>query len=289
MATTRNSVVLLAETGGSGAKRLLRSADVGASWAEVQGARGPVAAPPDEPGTVYALSTPGTLLMKSTDNGRIFRPTGGALPVAAGDEVRTLHATYGRPAALFVSLRAGGLFRSGNGGGSFHRVGFRNEGPSALASEPGNPRKVYAGNAVGLYSSDFGGMGGTFRTLAALSLNSIPEPAALAAAPLSTDGGATFNRVGSPLSSSPFPEAADLVFDPAEPRRRLIAMNAGIVLLHEPGEAGLGRVVRSGPEIDGRDRRGRNLLGGWLERNLDQRGRRRQLGDRPRRQLSIGP
>ncbi len=316
VATTRTSVVLLAETGGSGAKRLLRSADVGASWVEIQGVRGPVAAPPDEPGTVYALSTLGTVVMKSTDNGRTFRPTTGALPVAAGDEVRTLHATYGQPAALFVSLRVGGLFRSGNGGGSFHLVGFRHDGPSALASEPGNPRKVYAGKARGIYQSDFGGMGGSFRPIAVVSLNQIPEPAALAAAPggpyflsgtdlyrvgpdptplpvdrkgieafglaelrisptdpsfialrrytgcspnfgevlcdfrllLSTDGGATFNRVGTPLSPRSFAEAADLAFDPADPRRRLIALAGGIILLHEPEETGLGRVVHSGPE-----------------------------------------
>ncbi len=312
VAPTARSVVLLAETDRGAPKRLLRSGDLGVSWAVVPGVLGPVAAAPDEPGTIYGVAASGTGLVKSVDGGATFHPTG-ALPIGEGDEVRALHATYGRPALVLASLRAGGLYRSTNGGGAWRRTGFRGVGPGVIASEPGDPRKIYAANVIGLYASDRGAQVGSFRTVAKLSFGPLAgkEPTALAAAPggpyflagndlyrygtpngivpvnktgieafgvdelrispvdpsfialrrytgcirdscdfrtlLSTDGGATFSRVGAQLSPRSFADAADLAFDPADPRRRLVGLFAGLVLLHEPDDTGLGRQVYSGP------------------------------------------
>jgi photosystem II stability/assembly factor-like uncharacterized protein len=297
VALTRKSVVLLAETGGTAPRRLLRSADAGVSWQEVPGVIGPVAAPPDEPNVVYAAATGGGVV-RSTDGVATFRSTG-SLPVPAGDELRALHATYGRQPIVFASFRNGGLFRSTNGGRSWQRVGFAGIGPAALASEPKAPRTIYAVNAIGLYASLRDGKNGSFRPLAQFfPLLVIPEPTALAAAPggpyflagpdlyraaaggyvavseagiagfgvaelrfhpadpsvlalrrytgcihdscdlltlLSTNGGATFQRLGAPLSPRTFADVFDLAFDPASTRRWLMAMGVGAVLNDESG------------------------------------------------------
>ncbi|MEP7010428.1 MAG: hypothetical protein ABJC13_08920 [Acidobacteriota bacterium] len=312
IAPTARSVVLLAETGRGAPKRLWRSSDLGVSWTEVPGVLGPVAAAPDEPGTVYAVAASGLNLVKSVDGGATFHPAG-ALPIEEGDEVRALHATYGRPALVLASLRAGGLYRSTNGGGAWRRTGFRGVGPGVIASEPADPRKIYFANIIGLYASDHGAQVGSFRTVANLSFGLLAgkEPTALAAAAggpyflagndlyrygtpngfspvnktgieafgvaelrispvdpsfitlrrytgcirdscdfrtlLSTDGGATFSRVGAQISARSFVDAADLAFDPADPHRRLVGLFAGLVLLHEPDDTGLGRQVYSGP------------------------------------------
>ncbi len=166
IAPTRNSVVLFAETGGHAPKRLLRSTDLGVTWMVVPGRLGPVAAPPGEPGTVYAVAASGSGIDKSVDGGKTFGPTA-ALPVDAEDAVLALHATYGRPSIVLASLRAGGLFRSLDGGRSWRRSGFSGEGPSALASEPANPKKIYAAvSGLGLYQSQKGGQVGSFVPIA---------------------------------------------------------------------------------------------------------------------------
>jgi hypothetical protein len=182
VAPTRTSFVLLAETGNGAPRRLLRSADGGASWTAVPGVLGPIAAPPDQPNIVYAAAADGLHVDRSTDGALTFRPTG-SLPVASGDELRALHATYGKSPAVFASFRNAGLFRSTNGGNRWSRVGFTGFGPSALASEPKDTRTIYAVNAFGLYASHQSGQSGTFRALATIPVPDIAEPAALAAAP----------------------------------------------------------------------------------------------------------
>jgi photosystem II stability/assembly factor-like uncharacterized protein len=182
VAPGKKSVVLFAETGNGVPRRLLRSADGGASWTPVAGALGPVAAPPDEPGVVFAASEDGLGVMSSSDGGAKFRPSG-ALPVAAGDTLRALHATFGRAANVFVSFANGGLFRSTDSGRHWSRAGFAHSGPAALASEPQDPRTVYAVNRIGLYASHKSGQNGTFRSLAPILFPDIAEPSALAAAP----------------------------------------------------------------------------------------------------------
>src|SRR5262245_47028070 len=165
VAPTRTSVVLFAETE-AGGRGLDRSVDLGATWTAVAGALGPIAAPPDEPGAVYALDASSLAVVKSTDGGRRFRPTA-ALPVEAGDALQALHATHGRPAVVLAGFRDAGLFRSVDGGAHWRKLGFAHTALSALASEPASPRTVYAASAVGLYRSDRGGQPGSFRRLAA--------------------------------------------------------------------------------------------------------------------------
>jgi photosystem II stability/assembly factor-like uncharacterized protein len=183
VAPAKKSVILLAETGNGVPRRLLRSADGGVSWSEVPGVLGPVAAPPDEPGVVYAAAADGLGVVRSTDGALTFRPTG-SLPVEAGDTLRALHATFGRGANVFVSFLNGGLFRSTENGRRWSRVGFLHAGPGTLASEPKAPSTIYATNFQGLYASQQNGKSGSFRELAAFfPVLVIPEPTALAAAP----------------------------------------------------------------------------------------------------------
>lgn len=183
VAPGKKSVVLLAETGNGAPRRLLRSGDGGASWTEVPGVLGPVAAPPDEPGVVYASTADGLGVVRSADGALTFRPTGG-LPVEAGDTLRALHATFGKAANVFASFESAGLFRSTDGGRRWSRVGFLHAGPGALASEPKAPGTIYAVNFAGLYASQQNGKSGSFRPLATfLTGQALPQPTALAAAP----------------------------------------------------------------------------------------------------------
>jgi hypothetical protein len=311
VAPTAHSVALFAETGRGTPRRLLRSADVGVSWTPVPGVLGPVAAAPDEPGTVYAVAASGSGVVKSGDGGKSF-DAAGALPIEAGDEIRALHATHGRQAVVFASLATAGLFRSANGGGSWRRIGFVGSGPSAITSEPGDPKKIYPIHFSGLYASDRSGLGGSFRTLASFAPGLPgPGPTALVAAPggpyfliandlyrftpprgfapvaktgveafgtaelrtssadpsfmairrytgcirdscnfrtlLSKDGGATFQRLGAQITPGTFADTLDLAFDPADPRRRLILLGAGFVLLRDSEANEIGRNVYSGP------------------------------------------
>jgi hypothetical protein len=160
VAPAKKSVVLFAETGNSVPRRLLRSANGGVSWTEVPGILGPVAAPPDEPGVVYAASEDGLRVVRSSNGGASFRSTG-SLAVRPGDELRALHATFGRQATVFSSFRTGGLFRSPDGGNRWSRVGLAGSGPAALASEPKDPRTIYAVNDRGLYASHRSGQDGS--------------------------------------------------------------------------------------------------------------------------------
>ena len=312
IAPTPGSVVLLAETGRGTPKRVLRSADLGATWTPVEGVVGPIAAPPDQPNTIYALKASGAGVAKSTDAGRTFRPTG-ALPIVGDDRILALHATYGRPAIVLASLERGGLFRSIDGAATWRRVGFVNLGPGVLASEPANPKKIYAAvSGDGIYASDRGGQNTTFRQIDNFNFTplQVVSTTALVAAPggpyfvagnelyrvnsqdffervatpgieafgvaevrihpldprylmvrtytgcldlfcptrtlLSTDGGATFTRLGAQTQPRRFLDYLDLAFDPNEPNRWLIATGVG-TLLHDPGEPGLGHSIGGGP------------------------------------------
>jgi photosystem II stability/assembly factor-like uncharacterized protein len=179
----KKSVILLAETGNGAPRRLLRSANGGVSWTPVQGALGPVAAPPDEPNVVFASSADGLSVVRSTDGALTFHSTG-SLPTD-GDFLRALHATYGRAANVFASFESSGLFRSTDQGGHWSMVGFLHSGPSVLASEPKVPSTIYAANFNGLFASQKNGKSGSFRALATFVPPQpiIPQPTALAAAP----------------------------------------------------------------------------------------------------------
>jgi hypothetical protein len=173
-----SSPILFAETGGDVTRRLLRSGDGGLTWAEVPGALGPVAIAPDKPTLVFAAAASGGGVLRSVDGGRSFRPTR-PVAVATGDELRVLHATRGRRPLVFASFRFGGLFRSVDGE-RWQYVGFGGYGPSALASDPHDERRVYAAEGNGFYSSTRSGRAKSFRlTAPVLPLGSIPEPTAM--------------------------------------------------------------------------------------------------------------
>src|SRR6185295_15355752 len=200
--------VLLAVTAQNGNfDRLLRSANGGASWTEIPGVEPPIAAAPDEPGTVYAWDPAARRIAKSTDGARTFRLTG-AIALKPADEILALHATYGRPASVFASFRgsfsAGGLYRSGDGGGHWNRVAFAQAGALDVTSEPGNPRRVLALRRDGISASDQAGRGGTFRPLVFFSPAEIAaDPFSLAAVlggPYLSAGGDLFRPVSSSRS-----------------------------------------------------------------------------------------
>jgi len=316
----RKSVVLIAETGTG--RRLLRSANGGVSWTEVPRALGPVTAVPDERGIVYAGSAVNGGVLRSVDGGASFRRVG-VVPVAVDDELRALHATYSDQAVIFASFRNGGLFRSISNGLHWTRVGFANGGPSVIASEPKDPSRIYAIDALGLSASHQYGEDGSFQRLAVFPLISIPEPTVLVAAPggpyflggtdlyrytggfalvaktgiesfgvaelrfhpadpsilairdstgcildscevrtvLSTDGGETFQRLGTQASARRFADVSDLAFDPVSTHRWLMAMGVGAVLT----ENGDTRVVLPGPVTAVEIAAGGILLAGGLD------------------------
>ena len=317
----RKTVVLIAETGTG--RRLLRSANGGVSWTVVPRALAPVTAVPDERGIVYAGSAINGGVLRSVDGGATFRRVG-FVPVAVDDELRALHATYSDQAVIFASFRNGGLFRSISNGLHWTRVGFASGGPSAIASEPKDPSRVYAVDAIGLSASPQFGRDGSFQRLAVFfPLGAIPEPTVLVAAPggpyflagsdlyryiggfalvektgiesfgvaelrfhpadpsilavrdytgcigdscdfrtlLSTDGGATFQRLGTQLSARTFADVSDLAFDPVSTHRWLMAMGVGAVLT----DAGSTRVVLPGPVATVEIGEGGILLAGGLD------------------------
>ncbi|HXU45031.1 MAG TPA: sialidase family protein, partial [Thermoanaerobaculia bacterium] len=174
---------------------------------EIPGVEPPIAAAPDEPGTVYAWDPAARRIAKSTDGARTFRLTG-AIALKPADEILALHATYGRPASVFASFRgsfsAGGLYRSGDGGGHWNRVAFVQSGALDVTSEPGNPRRILALRRDGISASDQAGRGGTFRPLVFFSPAEIAaDPFSLAAVlggPYLSAGGDLFRPVSSSRS-----------------------------------------------------------------------------------------
>ncbi|MER6344231.1 WD40/YVTN/BNR-like repeat-containing protein [Streptomyces sp. NPDC001595] len=99
-----------------------RSADNGATWTEVasfpKGAT-PVADPVD-PTVFYAYDTDAGTLLASTDGGRTFAARARGLP--SGDSQFKVAAAPGRSGDLWLSAKWNGLYRSTDGGASFHKV-----------------------------------------------------------------------------------------------------------------------------------------------------------------------
>ena len=158
----RASVALFAEAGPLSPPYLLRSADGGLTWSAVLDAWGPMAAASDQPGLVWAsaASPPGLNpgVVRSTDGGRTFERV--SIGVHHDDGLHALHVTRGRKPLVFASF-GGGLFRSTDGV-RFERVGFPDGAPSALSSDPRDPRRIYAADGAGFYTSARAGRKGSF-------------------------------------------------------------------------------------------------------------------------------
>ncbi|HEV8240608.1 MAG TPA: sialidase family protein [Thermoanaerobaculia bacterium] len=176
----RNSVVLFAQRGGVSAPVLLRSADGGVTWSAVTDAWGPVAPAIDHRGLVYASAVGFPGLVRSTDGGQTFRPV--QIGVRLIEQLRALHVTRGRSPLVFASFSSG-LYRSTNGV-RFERVGFSNEPPSAVASDPRDSRRIYVTTDLGLYSSSRLGRAGSFRSEASFFYAPFPTPTALIVPPV---------------------------------------------------------------------------------------------------------
>ncbi|WP_229262110.1 WD40/YVTN/BNR-like repeat-containing protein [Duganella guangzhouensis] len=147
-----------------------RSADAGATWAEVAGLhteRGRAVADTVNPQKFYALS--GDRMLVSVDGGASFGPAagatadGGKLPVAGGSKV--VRVAPGREGDVWVALYGGGLARSTDSGATFSvlkgvsyaaAVGFGKAAPDAdypaiyIWGEVGGVRGVYRSTDSGL-------------------------------------------------------------------------------------------------------------------------------------------
>ncbi|MBL8115614.1 MAG: hypothetical protein JNK60_22220, partial [Acidobacteria bacterium] len=162
-----SSSAILAGTYGSG---LLRSTDGGASWsaagiglpaAETQ----VLAASPSDPELFFAAR--GSRVFRSTDAGATFTETNTGLPDLSAFSVASIALSPTSPATVLLGVRQNygpaptvGVFRSSDAGTTWSASseGLRAERLSALAFDPSNPDKVWAGSVdAGLFTSTNGG------------------------------------------------------------------------------------------------------------------------------------
>jgi len=175
--------------------RVYRSTDLGHTWNEPQS--GPTfpaetglklvkvwhvePGRPQEPGVIYAGVEPGALF-KSTDNGESWqfvqslndhpsRPNW--VPGAGGLCLHTITLDPVDPQRMYVAISAAGVFRTTDGGASWHpanqgtRVNFMPDQPPTYAEmgqcvhkvvlNPSQPRRLYQQNHCGVYRTDNGG------------------------------------------------------------------------------------------------------------------------------------
>jgi photosystem II stability/assembly factor-like uncharacterized protein len=130
---------------------VLRSTDGGTTWRVVLDGIWSLAVDPDRAGTVWAA---GGGVRVTRDGGTSWRSAG---PGPAGDAVAiALHP--GRPRTLYVSTRQNDVFRSVDGGRTWHQFGARRKGrpgpgpglTEVLAIDPRKPGTLYAGDGLGV-------------------------------------------------------------------------------------------------------------------------------------------
>ncbi|HEX2642659.1 MAG TPA: hypothetical protein VHU81_06685 [Thermoanaerobaculia bacterium] len=140
-----------------------RSDNEGRSWRRILAGEpevGDLALDPNAPGTLYASLTgdgQGPFLVKSTDGGQTWQPTGSTAQPA---EVKSLAVLPTRPATILAGSYPG-LFRSADGGATWTKI--QPLEPNAdwsiysFATVPGAPGTVYAAyNGGALLSTDAG-------------------------------------------------------------------------------------------------------------------------------------
>jgi photosystem II stability/assembly factor-like uncharacterized protein len=141
--------------------RVARSGDGGATWTDDSAGLPPevvsaLAVDPRDPNVVYAGIGRGAALpagdgvWKSTDGGRTWSRAGEEL---AGHTVSALLASTlsGR---IYAVVDGNRVFRSDDGGASWQgwSRGLRAQGITALTADPGDPRRIYAATANGVWA-----------------------------------------------------------------------------------------------------------------------------------------
>lgn len=105
-------------------------------------------------GGLYALSN--EILYRSTDGAATWLRANHGLEAS---DVRLVRAHPAEPETVFASTYSDGLFKSNEGGGSWHRLTLGNNGPEALAIDRFDGNTLYAAHyRYGLKRSDDGGM-----------------------------------------------------------------------------------------------------------------------------------
>jgi photosystem II stability/assembly factor-like uncharacterized protein len=204
-----------------------RSSDRGATWSDAVGLPGlpmpVVRADPSIPGIVYAGSVGGGLY-RSSDFGASFAP----LPVSALDSGLTnlnllsLLVHPADPGTRYLGASFGEVYLSSDGGQHFERRDLGTPNVLALAGDPLDPLRLYAGTEDGLYRSLDGGaswedasQGLTERRVFSIAVDPADALRLIAGTNgggvfASTDGGDSWSPLGSGLGN---PVVFSVAFD----------------------------------------------------------------------------
>lgn len=219
---------------------LFRSTDSGQRWSRVgflHAGPAALASEPKVPSIVYAVNFNGLYASQKNGKSGSFRPLATFFPLQVIPEPSAVAAAPGGP----YFLAGPDLYRysPGSGGATLvAKTGIESFGVAELRFHPADPSLL----AVRTYRG-CAGQSCDFRTL------------------LSTDGGATFRRLGGPLTPRLFADVFDLAFDPVSTQRWLMAMGLGAVLSENGGTT----VVLQGPVTTVEISAGGILLAGGLD------------------------
>jgi len=220
---------------------LFRSTDSGHGWSRVgflHSGPGALASEPKVSSTIYVVNFNG--LYASPKNGKSgsFRALATFSPLQAIPEPTALAAAPGGPYFLSGSNLYRAVPPQQGGYALVAKTGIESFGVAELRFHPADPSLLALREYTGCIRDSC-----DFRTL------------------LSTDGGKTFQRLGTLLSPRLFADVSDLAFDPVSTHQWLMAMGVGAVL----SENGSIRVVLPGPVTTVEISEGGILLAGGLD------------------------
>jgi photosystem II stability/assembly factor-like uncharacterized protein len=215
---------------------LFRSNSNGLHWTRVGFASGgpsAIASEPKDPSMIYAID--GLGLSASHEYGRdgSFQRLA-VFPLISIPEPTVLVAAPGGP----YFLAGSDLYRYTGGFALVEKTDIESFGLAELRFHPADPSILAVRHDTGCIQDSC-----DVRTL------------------LSTDGGVTFQRLGTQASARRFADVSDLAFDPVSTHRWLMAMGVGAVL----SENGSTRVVLPGPVATVEISEGGILLAGGLD------------------------
>jgi photosystem II stability/assembly factor-like uncharacterized protein len=138
---------------------VFKSTNGGRTWRTLPLRGQPIAISPTQPSTVYAATGgPGgtSRVVRSTDGGRSWRTADGGLP---STYLWAFAFDPTAPATVYAAMGPQGLFASGDGGGSWRRLGVPPAygEVTAVAVDGQDPRTLYAGTDAGVIKSLDGG------------------------------------------------------------------------------------------------------------------------------------